>query len=496
MHGGPVRALKRSLTARVTVYLGIDVGTGTLKAAIFDEDGTLVTAAEESYDAPTSTAPGADFDPAIWWEVCRRVVRRVTASHGPAVTAVAVAGQMHGVILVDERGRPVRDAVLWPDQRAATVLDAFSDFDDLHPGVLGNPIVPGMAGPILAWLAREESECLRRADLAVQPKDWLRMQLCRAGAVTDPSDASATLLYDVAADAWSDAVCDVARIDRELLPRVAPSTSVVGPVDPRVANELNLRDGALVVVGSGDTAAALLGAGIESPGTALVNTGTGGQIVTPVGTPASGRGLGPGIHQYRSASDATRWYAMAAVANVGLALSWVRDIVGYEWDEMYAAADSVMSTAASDPMFLPFFSGEREPSREVARGGVWSGLARSHDREALARSAVRGVAFYLGSRAKTLMDLTGVSAVVMSGGAVRHPQWVELLATILGRAVTVAADAHLTVRGAARLAARGMGSDLPDPPPGRPVAPRPDVDVETPLRAFEAATDRYFESPA
>jgi sugar (pentulose or hexulose) kinase len=92
------------------------------------------------------------------------------------------------------------------------------------------------------------------------------------------------------------------------------------------------------------------------------------------------------------------------------------------------------------------------------------------------------------------MDLTGVRAVIMSGGAVRHPQWVELLATILGRNVAVAADAHLTVRGAARLAARGMGSDFPDPPPGRSVDPRSDVDVDGPLRAFEAATDRYFDA--
>lgn len=478
------------------MYLGIDLGTGTLKAAIFAEDGTLVTAAEDSYDAPTSAATGADFDPAIWWEVCRRVVRRVTASHGPAVTAVAVAGQMHGVVLIDERGRPVRDAVLWPDQRAATVLGDFVTFDDRHPGVLGNPIVPGMAGPILAWLANEEPECLEEAHLVVQPKDWLRMQLCDVAAVTDPSDASATLLYDVTADGWSEAMCDAVGVDRELLPQLAPSSSVVGRVDPHVARDLNLSDDVSVVVGAGDAAAALLGAGIEAPGSALVNTGTGGQIMTPITAPAPGRHLGPGIHQYRSASDTARWYAMAAVANVGLALAWVRDIVGYEWDEMYAAAGSVFSTSATDPVFLPFFSGEREPSHEIAKGGVWSGLMRSHDREALARSAVRGVAFYLGLRAKMLMDLTDVSTVVMSGGAVRHPQWVELLATIVGRNVTVASDAHLTVRGAARLAARGVGNDLPDPPQGQDIELRRDVDFEAALRDFEAATDRYFGTSA
>ncbi len=467
------------------MYLGIDLGTGTLKAAIFDDDGASVMAAEEPYDTPVSTAAGADFDPKVWWNVCRRVVRRVTASHGPEVTSIGVAGQMHGVVLIDGQGRPVRDAVLWPDQRAAGVLNEVARFDEEHRGVLGNPIVPGMAGPILAWMARTEPTTLRNAHRVVQPKDWLRMQLCQGDAVTDPSDASATLLYDIAADDWSDAVCAALGVDRDLLPHIRASSSVVGAVDRAVAEDLNLAAGASVVTGAGDAPAALLGAGIEEPGVALINTGTGGQVMTPIAAPAAGR-LGPGVHQYRSASHTTSWYAMAAVANVGLALRWVRDIVGYDWEQMYATADAVLTGHDEDPTFLPFLSREREPSHGSFGGGAWSGLTLVHDRAALARSAVRGVAFYLGLRAKALMDLTDVSVATMSGGAVRHTQWVETLATVLGLALTVTADAHLTVRGAARLAARGIGSDLPDPPAGRSIEPRSDIDVTEPLRAFEA----------
>lgn len=474
------------------MYLGIDVGTGTLKAAIVGDDGAVVAAAEESYDLPMSLAVRADFDPAIWWAVCQRVVRRVTVEHGSEVEAVGVAGQMHGVVLVDAEGRPVRDAVLWPDHRAEDVLEDFTRFDADHPGVLGNPIVPGMAGPILAWLARHEAASVRAADRVVQPKDWLRLQLCGLPATTDPSDASATLLYDLTTNDWSDAVCAALGIDRSLLPALHPSNGVSGAISRAVAEDLNLPQRPVVVVGAGDAAAALLGAGIEEPGIALINIGTGGQIMTPIPAPSRDRRLGPGIHQYRSASEITSWYAMAAVANAGLALGWVREIVGYDWEEMYATAADVLTAPDQDPLFLPFLSGEREPSRDDLRGGVWSGLTLAHDRKALARSALRGVAFYLGLRARALMDLTDVSTAVMSGGSARHPEWVEALATVLGVSLTVAPDAHLTVRGAARLAARGLGTDLPNPPPGYTVHPDPAADVAGRLEAFEAAVTSHF----
>lgn len=473
------------------VYLGIDLGTGTLKAAVFDQDGAVVAAAEESYDTSFSASGVADFDATVWWDVCTRVVRQVTASHGADVQAVGLAGQMHGVVLVDASGRPVRDAVLWPDHRADSVLGTFRRFDEEHGGVLGNPIVPGMAGPILAWMARHEPRSLRAAVRAVQPKDWLRMQLCGTGGVTDPSDASATLLYDVVSDRWSDAACDEVGIDSGLLPPIQPASRVVGHLDEEVAERLGLPR-IPVIVGAGDAAAALLGAGIELPGTALINMGTGGQVMTPMQTAAIPGGIGPGIHQYRSASGASGWYAMAAIANGGLALGWVREIVGYDWDRFYHLAASVLERGTSDPMFLPFLAGEREPAHDELVGAAWSGLTLAHDADALVRSALRGVAFYLAARARALLDATGVAKAMVSGGSTRHSAWIELLATVLGIDVVIAPDMHLTVRGAARLAARGIGHDFSTPAGVSVVTPRRNVDVATQLDNFDDAVSRHF----
>lgn len=477
------------------MYLGIDLGTGTLKAAVFDDGGAVVAAAEESYETSFAVSTRAEFDATRWWSACLRVVRQVTGAHGSAVKAIGLAGQMHGVVLVDEEGRALRDAVLWPDHRADSLLSAFHRYDQDQGGVLGNPIVPGMAGPILAWMALHEAQSLRAAVGVVQPKDWLRMQLCRSGAVTDPSDASATLLYDVVSDRWSVGMCRAVGIDPALLPPVLSSSRNLGLLDEEVATALGLPV-VPVVVGAGDAAAALMGAGIETPGTALVNTGTGGQIMTPMATPAVAGGVGPGIHQYRTASDRSEWYAMAAVANGGLALGWVKDTIGYDWDRLYGLAGSVLEHTSSDPVFLPFLVGEREPARGDHVGAAWRGLTLSHDADALARSALRGVAFYLARRARDLMDVTGVSRATISGGSTRHSAWIELLATLLGVDVVIAPDMHLTVRGAARLAARGVGHDVPTPAGAAPIAPRRDVDTAELLGSFDEAVSQHFATSA
>ncbi|MEN8239101.1 MAG: FGGY family carbohydrate kinase, partial [Actinomycetota bacterium] len=411
---------------------------------------------------------------------------RVTARVGMAVQAIGVAGQMHGLVLVDSSGMPVRDAVLWPDQRAVGVLDVFTGFDAGRPGELGNPIAAGMAGPILLWLSRNEPESLGAGTVAVQPKDWLRMQLCDGGALTDPSDASATLLYDVLADGWSDELRKELGLRRDLLPRIVPSDQVAGFLRKDLADELNLPADIPVVVGAGDAPAALLGAGIEEPGRMLINAGTAAQALTPLPSPTIPPADLLGVHQYRSATDMTPWYAMASMVNAGLALSWVRRIVGFEWEQVYRLGDQALNRD-DDPLFLPFLSTERDPWADNSRGGVWSGLNLGHDREALARSAVLGVALYLGLRVRRLMALTQEGSVMMAGGATRHLEWVELMATILGRKVAIAPDSHMTVRGAAQLAARGVGKAIPHPQVAHVVEPRLDDDVEGPMSAFEAA---------
>ncbi|TFD79663.1 xylulokinase, partial [Cryobacterium fucosi] len=375
------------MSAGGETLLGIDLGTSSVKVALFDPAGRRLAGARAAYplDAPR---PGwAETNPRAWWAAVCAAVREVTAASERNVGAIGLSGQMHGLVLVDGRGDPVRPAITWADTRAAGLRSEWARLAPAVLGRLGNPFSPGMAGVLLGWLARHEPERLRAASVALQPKDYLRLRLTGLAA-TEHTDASATLLYDLTTRAWlTDLAVDL-RIDPALLPRINEAAEIAGPLTTDAAADLGLRAGIPVAHGLADTAAAMLGSGLVTPGTVQLTLGTGGQFVTPVAAPAPAAERG--IHSYAAESG---WYEMAAILGGGLALDWVRRLLGYEWPEFYDLAARPIGPGA--PLFLPHLVGERTPYLRPDLRGAWVGLDLGHDRSDLARAALEGVALAL-----------------------------------------------------------------------------------------------------
>ncbi|HET6687307.1 MAG TPA: FGGY family carbohydrate kinase, partial [Jiangellaceae bacterium] len=282
-----------------SAYLGIDLGTSGLKLTLVDSDGTVIGEAEASYGVDTPQPGHAETDPAEW---ARALDEARTALFGslpggaepPAVASVGVTGQMHGVVLVGHDGRPVRPAVLWPDQRAVSSLGAWHALPQTVRRRLGNPLVAGMAGPILSWLREHEPWSVAATAAVMSPKDWLRA-LLTSDRTTDRSDASATLLWDVVSDDWSKEALQLAGVSVEQLPSVVPSDDVVGTT-PIMAPGLSGEEQVPVVAGGADTACALaavraaavgaegheaVGRGADRADILVVNVGTGIQILRP-----------------------------------------------------------------------------------------------------------------------------------------------------------------------------------------------------------------------
>src|SRR6266849_2370816 len=178
------------------MLLGIDLGTSSVKAAVMAEDGAIKQVATETYRVE-SPAPGwAETDPSDWWQATRKAVRRLDLRHRRRIEAIGLAGQMHGVVLAHPDGRPVRPAIVWADGRSVPELRLYRRLSPRLRRLLANPPAAGVAGPTLLWIKAHESSQYRRARWAVQPKDWLRCQL--TGEIrSEPTDASATLLYDL-----------------------------------------------------------------------------------------------------------------------------------------------------------------------------------------------------------------------------------------------------------------------------------------------------------
>jgi xylulokinase len=461
------------------VFLGADLGTSGLKLVALDESGTVRAEAEAAYPITRPGPDRAECDPAVWQRALEDVLTAVApALAGTPVAGLGLSGQMHGTVLVDEAGVPIAPAVLWPDARAVAELGRWRSLPDAERAALANPLVPGMTGPVLAWLAASEPALLARAAAVLLPKDALRSALLPGAdpRVTDRSDASATLLWDVVADSWSPAAVAAAGVPPGLVPAVRPSAEVAGTAVLPVGE-------VPVVVGGADTPLALLASGLATgEGSARqVNLGTGAQVLQPgaVPTPADD----PPVHCYADVSGG--WYAMAALRNGASAWEWAAGVLGLDAAGLLAAAERVPA-GAGGVVFRPFLTGERGAVAGPADRGSWTGLAAGTTRAELARAAVEGVVFAVAAAA----DLLGApdGPVVLTGGGGRAPLVRQLLADVLGVPVRPVPLRSASAVGAALLAARGVGAAVvPAPTPSALVAPRPAGGLAAARRRWQGA---------
>lgn len=360
----------------MTAVLGVDLGTSSVKvkALVAGLDGGVLGEAKAEHAVLVPGAGLAESDPGDWWGAACVAVRAALAEAADVnVAAVGVAGQMHGVVLASPDGGVLRPAILWLDRRAGAEAAEYERLPAHLTAPLGNRASAGMAGPVRCWLARHEPSVLDAARWVLQPKDWLRLRLT-GEAATEPTDASGTLLYDLAAGAWAAGLIRALGLPGEKLPPVRGSAEVAGELLPRAAAELGLQPGIPVVTGAADTAAALYAAGLAAD-EAMLTLGSGGQwVVTertlPESRPAAGTNL------YLAVGGG--YYRLAPVQNVGVALNWVRTLLGMSWDELYATA--ARPRHEDQPVFEPYLTPERWQLQGTGTG-AWTGLTLAHGRK-------------------------------------------------------------------------------------------------------------------
>jgi xylulokinase len=431
--------------------LGIDLGTSAVKVMVLDEQGRALSIGRADYRVLAPQPGWSESDPAEWWNAVKAAIREALIP-GIRIDAIGLSGQMHGLVLTDAAGEAIRPALLWSDTRAQEELERYRSLPAHLLARLANPLVPGMAGPMLCWLAEHEAASYQRATWALQPKDWLRLRLT-SEAATDPGDASATLLYDLLADGWSDEVITALGLNRRLLPPILPSGARAGTLSAQAAEVLGLPSRIPVATGTADTAAAALGMGLLAPGPVQLTLGTGAQLLSLCSEPQAdpnGR-----THLYRAA-DGANWYVMAAVQNGGLALNWVRQMFNATWDEVYASAGAV-PPGAEGLFFLPYLTQERPHHTQPASRGAFLGLRIDHRREHLLHAALEGVAFGIRVAFEALPTANTTTALRLAGGGSEHAEWRQMLADILKRDLLIVDTSAASVRGAALLAGIASG---------------------------------------
>ncbi len=439
------------------MLLGLDLGTGSLKAILLDENAQIVAEATRAYSVHSPQPGWAESNPNDWWTAALEATLEL--GHGSEISAIGFSGQMHGVVLSDANGQALRNAILWADTRSNTELQQYKSLEPETLQRLANPLVTGMAGASLLWLKHHEPELLKNAHWAFQPKDWLRFQLT-GQAFAEPSDASGTLLYDLERDAWAFDVMDSLELPQRLFAPLRGSSEIAGTLSSKAANQLGLRAGIPVAMGGGDTPMAMFGSGIVQPGVVQLSIGSGAQIVAPRDAAIIDTSLR--THLYRAVTP-NGWYAMAAMQNAGLALEWVRAMLGLDWETAYLEAFAVENSNGLS--FLPYLMGERTPHLNPNARGAWIGLTLSHNRGYLMRAAFEGVAFAVRDGFEALLE-TGIQApsLRLAGGGTRIQLWRQLLADTLQRPLYTSEISSASAKGAALLAgvASGMFSSCED----------------------------------
>ena len=398
--------------------IGLDVGTTAVKALAVDATGAVLGTAEVPYPLSTPRPGWAEQDPEDWWRATREALAALAVDD---VAGIGLSGQMHGLVALDAAGRVIRPAILWNDGRTEAECDEI----DAKVGRAeliertGNRPLTGFTAPKLLWLRRHEPENYGRIARIMLPKDYVRLRLCGEHA-TDVSDASGTLLLDVAQRRWSESVLDALEIDHAWLPRLSES--------PEVSGETG--DGIPVAAGAGDQAAGALGVGVDRPGPLSIALGTSGVVFAALpGFAADGRAR---VHAFCHAVPGG-WHAMGVMLSAAGSLRWLRDVAapGAGFAELTAEAER-WAPGAEGLTFLPYLAGERTPHADPGARGSFTGLSLRHDRGALVRAVLEGVAYGLRDSLDLLREL-GVAPerARVSGGGARSELWLRILASVL-----------------------------------------------------------------
>lgn len=440
--------------------LGLDIGTSSAKAAIIDLGGNLVGLSTEEYPILTPYPGWAEQDPQAWLSATTQCIRRALLHAGldpSQIAGIGLAGQMHSLVCLGKHGEILRPAIIWADQRSSIQVARLKQQigKDNLAVYTGNPIATGFMLASWVWLQENESETTLKTRWLLLPKDYIRFRM--TGKIgSEPSDASSTLMFDPHRRTWSEPILTLIGLPEEKLPGIFESGEIAGGLTKEFADSCGLLPGTPVVYGGSDVSLQALAQGIISPGAVSCTIGTGGQLFAPIAAPLHDPDLR--MHLFCHAIPDV-WHHETAILSAGLSLRWLRD--GLWPDKTYQVmADEALTEQAGleGLFFFPFLLGERTPYMNSNLTAGFLGMTLRHRQSHLVRAVMEGVVFELRQGLELMKQLgSPVRKLIVSGGGIKHPLWLQLQADIFQQPVYLTDSHEATARGAGILAGIGVG---------------------------------------
>lgn len=441
-------------------FLGLDVGTSSLKALVCDLQGRVLGTASSDYAFATPQPGYSEQDPDLWVRGAIDAIPQALARAGmpgSRVAAIGLDGQMHGAVLVDRVGAPLRPAILWNDGRSAGECERLTR--ELGAAEIvartGNRLLPGFTAPKIAWVQAHEPETWARTAQVLLPKDYLRSRLGGEWA-TDVSDASGTLLFDVAGRRWSDAMLRDLRIAPSLVPPAHESAQPVDRLNATMARATGLVEGTPLVAGAGDQAAGAVGTGVVDPGRLSCVLGTSG-VIFAAGDRFRSSPDGA-LHAFCHAAPG-RWHLMSVMLSAAGSMRWFADALCHATPAELDALAADAPAFAEGLVFLPTLGGERCPYPDAYATGAFVGATLSHSRAHFARAVIEGVTASMALCLDMMRDAgVPVRDLAISGGGFHSQLWTQAMADALGAPLVRMAANEGAALGSALLSAVGVGA--------------------------------------
>lgn len=411
------------------MYLGIDLGTSGVKVVLLDDRGRVLRVESASLNVSRPKPLWSEQEASWWWAATLSALTALK-SYMPLreLKAVGVTGQMHGATPLDDRGTPIRPAILWNDGRAATECAELESLVPTANKITGNRIMPGFTAPKLLWMSKHEPEAFKAIKMVLLPKDYLRYRLTGDYA-TDMSDAAGTMWLDVGKRAWNQELLSGCGLTEAQMPKLYEGTDSTGVLSEEAAQLLGC-DRVPVVAGAGDNAGGALGVGLTTPGQAMLSLGTSGTYFVVTGS--FSQNAGQAVHSFCHALPNT-WHVMSVTLSAASCLTWLQSATAAPNVETLLEEAEDVPAGDQVPFFLPYLAGERTPHNDPFASGMFHGLSHATTRGHLVKSVLEGVSFALSDGADALHEATSApEAITLIGGGARSEAWSQLLANVLG----------------------------------------------------------------
>lgn len=444
------------------MYLGIDLGTSSVKSVLMDADQQVLASASVGLTVSRPRSGWSEQDPESWWSATCDSLDQLKASHAQAmslITGIGLSGQMHGATLLDQDNNVLRPAMLWNDTRSETQCHIFEESCTESCELSGNITMPGFTAPKLLWVRDNEPEIFEQVAKVLLPKDYLRFRLT-GEFVSEMSDASGTLWLNVAKRDWSDELLAATDLNRSHMPRLVEGSEASADLRQVLRQRWGIQQNVVVAGGAGDNAAAACGMGTVAAGKAFLSLGTSGVLF--VGNDKFSPNTQSAVHAFCHAVPDT-WHQMGVILSATDSLQWLSGITGQTAAQLTANLGQ-SPHAIIGGTFLPYLGGERTPHNDASARGAFIGLSHSHDVNSMTAMVLEGVAYAFKDNQAALMQVgTDFDAAFAVGGGAQSDHWLKILATVLDRPLMLPKGGELGAAfGAARLglcAAEGVSPE-------------------------------------